>query len=204
MYHQYYCTIVTIIPLEALSFASRQVSLYGCDEPIRPGNHQGKREGKWKRKILNIKPTPSENAIHQGTSPRLQVEQIVVIIPPLAPTDHYLLLLPVIRHRIQELLELSLSDLLPQLTRLGQHDEPVLHLGRALFLDEPDASQPVGRLRVQDLVEDVLSLLGFLLSVVVGKRRIELASPSCVLCVSCASPFLGGDDGAFYNTEIEF
>ena len=90
----------------------------------------------------------------------LQVQVVIVVIPHLAPADHNLLLLAIIRHRIQQLLELLLRDLLAQLPALREHDEPVLDLGGALLLDEADAAQPVGGFGVEDLVQDALAGFG--------------------------------------------
>ena len=68
-----------------------------------------------------------------------------------------LLLLLLIGHGVQQLLELRLCDLLPQLARLREHDESVLDVGGSLLLDEADAAQSVGRFGVEDLVEDALA-----------------------------------------------
>lgn len=87
----------------------------------------------------------------------LQIQQIViVIIPSLPSTNDNLLLLLVIRHGIQQLLQLVLSYFLAQLSRSRQHDQSVFDLSRALLLDEPDPAQSVRRLWVQNLVEDRL------------------------------------------------
>lgn len=90
-----------------------------------------------------------------------QIQQIIIlIIPPLPSTDHNLLLLLILSHGGQEFLQLSLGDLLPQLARPRQRDQPVLDVGRARLLDESDAAQSVRGLGVQDLVQDRLAGFG--------------------------------------------
>ena len=91
----------------------------------------------------------------------LEVQIVILVIPVLAPVHDNLLLLLVLRNSAQQLLELVLGDLLAKLPALRQHDQAVLDIGRALLLDEADASQAVCRLRVQDLVQDGLSRLGW-------------------------------------------
>lgn len=89
-----------------------------------------------------------------------QIQEVVVIVIPttFSSTDHdflFLLLLALIfGDRVQEFLELFLGDLLPQLPRLGQHDETVLDVGGSRFLDETNAAEAVRSRRVKDLVED--------------------------------------------------
>ncbi len=101
--------------------------------------------------------------IQQPSATSSQVQQvIIIIIPPLPPRHDNLLLLLIVRHGVEQLLELVLGHLLAQLARLRQHDEPVLDVGRALLLDQADAPQPVGRLGLEDLVEDRLARFGCL------------------------------------------
>lgn len=93
----------------------------------------------------------------------LQIQQIIVIvIPSLPATHHNLLLLLVIRHGIQKILELCLRDLLAQLARLREHDEAVLDVGGTRFLDETDAAETVGGFGVENLAEGVLAGFVFL------------------------------------------
>lgn len=87
----------------------------------------------------------------------LETEQVVVIVVPSLATINDDLLLLVLRHGVEEILELGLGDLLAQLARLREHDEAVLDVVGALLLDEADAAQAVGRFGVQDLVEGVLA-----------------------------------------------
>lgn len=89
------------------------------------------------------------------------IKQIIVIVSPtLSPAHDNLLLLLLVGHGVEELLELLLGHLLPQLARLRQHDQPVFHLDRARLLDHPDAAQSVHGLGVQDLVQDAASCFG--------------------------------------------
>lgn len=99
-----------------------------------------------------------------------KIKQIVVVVgPALSPADDDLLLLLLVGHGVEELLELLLGHFLSQLARLRQHDQSVLHLGRARFLDHPDATQSVHGLGVQDLVQDAGSCFGC----VVPTRRVR-------------------------------
>lgn len=97
---------------------------------------------------------------------RSLVEKVIVVLvgPSLAPVDDDLLLLAgALGDGLEQLLELVLGDLGPQLAAARQHDEAVLDVGRAVLPHEPDAAQPVGRLGVQDLVQDVAAGFGFCL-----------------------------------------
>lgn len=88
----------------------------------------------------------------------LQVQKvIIVIIPSFSPANNNLLLLLIIRHGIQQLLELRLRHLLSQLTRLRQRNQTVLDFVRARLLDQTDATQTVRRFGMQDLVQYMLS-----------------------------------------------
>lgn len=94
-----------------------------------------------------------------------QIQQvIIVVVPALSPAHHNLLLLLVVRHGRQQVLELRLRHLLPQLARLRQREEPVLDVDCALLLDESDAAETVSGLGVEDLVEHLLSSFVCLLS----------------------------------------
>ena len=88
---------------------------------------------------------------------RSQIQVVVVVIPALATTHDNLFLFLVVRHGIQQFFELRLCHFLPQLARLRERNQPIFNIFRPLFLDEADAAQSVGRLGVQDLVENVLS-----------------------------------------------
>lgn len=102
---------------------------------------------------------------HTPTITPSQIQQIIiVVVPTLAPVYDNFLLLLVLCDGGQELLELSLGDLAAQLSGLRQHDESVLDVLGPLFLDEANAAEAVRCLRVKDLVEDLLSRFGFLLS----------------------------------------
>lgn len=104
-------------------------------------------------RILRRSSISSAEAVY----PPSQIQVIIVVVPSLAPAHDNLLLLLLVGHGVQQLLELCLCDLLPQLTRLREHDESVLDVGGSLLFDEADAAQSVGRFGVEDLVEDALA-----------------------------------------------
>ena len=82
--------------------------------------------------------------------------QVIVVVPPAFPPtkNNLLFLLLALRHRTQQLLQLILRDLSPQLSRPGQHDEPVLDIRSPRLLDQPYAAQTIGSFRHEDLGED--------------------------------------------------
>jgi hypothetical protein len=98
---------------------------------------------------------------------QLQIQEVVVIVipPSFSSTDHdflFLLLFALIfGNCVQEFLELFLVDLLPQLARLRQGDEPVLDVGGTRFLDETYPAQAIRGRRVKNLVEDGCSSFGW-------------------------------------------
>lgn len=108
----------------------------------------------------------------------LQIKQVVVVvIPPTASLhdDFLLLLFLLLGYGAQDVLQLVLGDLLAQLARPGQHDEAVLDVGGARFLDHADTAQTVGGLGEEDLGENGLAGLGFANTGVVvrtGPRRV--------------------------------
>lgn len=108
-------------------------------------------------------PPPLLNSSRSLNLPHQRL-QFLVLIPPAsaAPIDHNLtlLLLALLGHGAQDILQLVLAHFLPDLARPRQHDEPVLDIRGARLFDEPDAAQPVGGFGGQDLGEDVCALVG--------------------------------------------
>jgi len=74
-----------------------------------------------------------------------------------------LLLLPLFRDSPQQLLQLLLRDLTPQLPRPSQHNKPVLNVRRAGLFDDADAAQAVGSFGGEDLAEEGGTGFGFAL-----------------------------------------
>lgn len=116
---------------------------------------------------------PSHQQVSQPPSNIGQQVIQIVIIPatrfPSIDDNLLLLLLLLFRHRAQQLLQLLLCDLGPQLARLGEHDESVFDIGRARFFDEPDAAEAVSSFGSEDLSEDGVASIGFALSVFIHR-----------------------------------
>ena len=89
----------------------------------------------------------------------LQIKKVVVIIPAaFSPSDDdlvlFLLFALVLRNSIQELFELILGYFLSELACLCQHDQPVLDVECARFLDETYTTETISGCRVEDLGQD--------------------------------------------------
>jgi hypothetical protein len=93
------------------------------------------------------------------------VHPVPLVVPPLpAPLDRdpaAAALLLVLGDGAQDLLELLLGHAPAQLARPRERDEPRLDVGRARGLDEPDAPEPLGGVRGEDLGEEGGAGFGF-------------------------------------------
>lgn len=86
-----------------------------------------------------------------------EILEIVVVPAALASLHRDLLrLVLLLAHGLEDLLELLLVDLLPQLAGAGQLDEPALDIVGARGFYEANPPQPIGGIGLEDLGEDRL------------------------------------------------
>ena len=91
-----------------------------------------------------------------------KIQQIIVVVPAtFSPADDDLLLLFVLGDRVQNILQLSLCDLLSQLAAPRQHNETILDISGSALFDQANASKSVCCFGIEDLGEDVLACFGW-------------------------------------------